>query len=162
MIYVKITKGYQALIDDDEADLACLKWFASAVKWGPYAMRDSPMVNGVRGKKKAMHRVIAERMGLDIYAPGKEVDHINGNTLDNRRGNLRLVTKSENSINQKDRACNTSGFRGVHFDKSRGKWMAFVGTKPFKNLGRFETMDEAIAARLAHEDAWAIKPRRSA
>jgi len=161
-MYVQITKGYKALIDDEDADLACLKWYATAIRWGPYAMRDAKMVKGVRGKKISMHRLIADRMGLP-REEGLQVDHINGNTLDNRRSNIRVVTCAENSRNQKDRTENTSGFKGVHWDKSRGKWMAFISLPTgFKNIGRFDTFEEAVAARLRVEVAeWGVVPQRA-
>lgn len=160
MIYVPLNAGLKTLIDEEDADLCCYKWFAASTKWGSYAFRETPMVKGKRGKCLMMARVIAERMGLPIEDRGLQVDHINGNPLDNRRSNLRMLTPSDNSRNQKDRSDNKSGFKGVHYDRSRGKWMAFVGGKPFKNLGRFDTFEEAKAARLAAESDWAVVPRR--
>jgi len=160
--FIKLTKGYSALVDECDIDLDCMKWWAATTKWGTYACRDKPMVGGVRRGKMYMHRVVAERMGLDVSKDGMVVDHINGNPLDNRRANLRLATPSQNTINQGDNKANTSGFKGVHYDRSRGKWMAFIGTKPFKNLGRFDTFEQAKEARLAAEADWDVKPRRSA
>jgi hypothetical protein len=160
MIYVQMNGGYKTLIDDQDADLGCYKWRTSCLKWGPYAYREEPMVKGVRGKSVSLSRTIAARMGLPVEDRSLQVDHINGNPLDNRRANLRMATPSQNSINQKDRADNTSGFKGVHYDRSRGKWMAFIGQKPFKNLGRFDTFEEAKAARLAAEAEWSVAPRR--
>jgi len=120
------------------------------------------MVKGVRGKHVSLSRTIAERMGLDL-AERMQVDHINGNPLDNRRDNLRVLSASDNSRNQKDRSDSSTGFKGVHFDRSRGKWMAHVseGGK-FRNLGRFDSMEDAKAARIAAEAEWEVRPRRSA
>lgn len=163
MIFIELSRGLRALVDDEDADLACYAWWASKGKWGSYAMRDLPMVKGKRGKKMALHRQIAERMGHDIHDKRYQVDHINGNPLDNRRANLRFVTPSENTRNQGIACNNTTGFKGVSYDRSRDKWMAFVKVdQRFKNLGRFDTMEEANAARLAYEkDAWGIQPRRA-
>ena len=163
MIFIDLPKGYKALVDDDDADLACLKWWITSIKWGPYAMREEPMVRGKRGKKMALHRVIARRMGYDISDKQFQVDHINGNPLDNRRANIRFVTPSENTRNQGLSCKNTSGFKGVSYDRSRDKWMAFVKVEGrFKNLGRFDTMEEANAARLVYEkELWGIQPRRA-
>ena len=160
MIYIDLNRGYKTLIDVIDADLACLNWRTTGVRQNLYAYRETPMVRGVRGKCVSLHRVIAERMGLPVEDRSLQVDHINGNPLDNRRANLRMATPSQNSINQKDRADNTSGFKGVHYDRSRGKWMAFIGQKPFKNLGRFDTFEEAKTARLAAEAEWSVAPRR--
>lgn len=74
-----------------------------------------------------------------------EVDHINHNTLDNRKQNLRICTKFKN---QQNKTNNTSGYIGIVWDKSRNKWKATVEYKCKRyNLGRFETKEEAIIAR---------------
>jgi hypothetical protein len=80
-----------------------------------------------------------------------EVDHIEPNaTLDNRRSNLRLANKSQQGCNKRKRKDNTSGYKGVCYDKSRGKWISSIkinGTS--KYLGRFDTPEEASAAYCA-------------
>ena len=61
---------------------------------------------------------------LILEAPeGIEVDHINGNGLDNRRANLRLVTVQQNRQNRNKGRNNQTGFKGVTFDKKSGKWV---------------------------------------
>ena len=161
MIYIDLNRGYRALIDDVDADLACLKWRTTGAKWNLYAYRETQMVRGARGKCVSLHRVIAERMGLAVDDRGLQVDHINGNPLDNRRANLRMVTPTENTRNQKDRTDSTSGFKGVHFDRSRGKWMAHITEAgKMRNLGRFDSIEDAKAARLVAEAGWDVRPRR--
>jgi hypothetical protein len=161
MIYIEMNGGYKTLIDDQDADLACYKWRTSCLKWGPYAYREEPMVKGVRGKCVSLSRTIAERMGMDLSNKAMQVDHRNGNPLDNRRDNLRLLSASDNSRNQKDRTDNTSGFKGVHYDRAREKWLAFIKTDgKMKHLGRFKTIEEAKTARLAAEESWSVQPRR--
>jgi hypothetical protein len=88
-----------------------------------------------------MHRLITG-------APaGVEVDHRNGNGLDNRRSNLRLATTSQNQGNQRLSRANTSGFKGVHWDKHRAKWKASIaGDNNDKHLGHFTDPSEAAHA----------------
>lgn len=77
--------------------------------------------------------------------PGLEVDHINGDRLDNRRENLRLCTRRQNTRNAKARsAC---GYRGVSHD--RGRWRSrihHVGVGALVSLGSFDTPEEAARA----------------
>jgi hypothetical protein len=104
---------------------------------------------GARGDAKKtilMHRVILKA------SERTEVDHINGNKLDNRRENLRVATKSQNLGNQKIRSTNTSGFKGVNWKqwrkiRSSGAWTAriSVGSKRI-HLGYFSTAEEAARA----------------
>ena len=94
-----------------------------------------------------MHRVVMNT------PKGMDTDHINGDKLDNRKCNLRVCTRSQNkvsgSLNRKD---NKSGTKGVHYDKSRGKWMAFLRAHgKFRNLGRFNHKEDAIIARKEAE-----------
>lgn len=80
-----------------------------------------------------------------------EIDHINGDGLDNRAVNLRLVSKRENNKNKRLQENNTSGFNGVSFDKKVGKWHAYVKiNRKRRTLGYFSLKSDAIKAR---EDA---------
>ena len=90
------------------------------------------------------------RMHQIIY--GKNVDHKNRNTLDNRKENLRYCTTQENSWNSSVRSDNTSGYIGVSWDKENNKWAARIeiNKKP-KRLGRFMNKEDAIKARLEAE-----------
>lgn len=72
------------------------------------------------GRKKRLARDI-----LDVTDPNIEIDHINGNTLDNRRSNLRIVTHTENMWNKDNYKNNTSGIKGVHLNK-KGLWVARI------------------------------------
>lgn len=98
-----------------------------------------------RRKLCSMHRFLLGMSGHAI------VDHKNGDTLDNRRCNLRTVTQAENGQNrQKLVVNNTSGYRGVSYDSARGKWAAYakIGGKK-RTAGRYDTPEEAAeAARL--------------
>jgi hypothetical protein len=88
-------------------------------------------------------------MHREIMNAPKEllVDHRNGDSLDNRRENLRFATQSQNIANAiRDKSKTTSRFTGVNFDKRRKRWLASIrnqGKKVF--LGRFK--NEMAAAR---------------
>lgn len=99
----------------------------------------------VDGAKHNAHRLAW--IYVHGYIPeGMRPDHENRVRHDNRLGNLRLATHAQNMQNCKLRVDNTSGIKGVSFDTTRGKWAAAVGRR---KLGRFDTREEAAAARTA-------------
>lgn len=79
----------------------------------------------------------------------RDENHINGNTLDNRKQNLRLCTNAENLQNRVNIPTNnSSGIIGVHFDRSRNKWKVEIGVNgKNKYIGRYNTLEEATKAR---------------
>ena len=101
-------------------------------------------------------RVLAHRVAWLIHHgawPFGEIDHVNGNKLDNRLENLRDVTSSENHKNMPKASNNTSGALGVSWRKDLGKWSAYIkagGGK--KHLGHFSCFDEAVTARREAEN----------
>jgi hypothetical protein len=114
-IQVKRRDGTQYTVVFDEADAALV---ASKAHWRIRVSNGRPYANCGRCRQtpETMHH-------LFLRAPeGMEVDHINGNSLDNRRANLRIVTKSQNQFNKGAQRNNTSGFKGVIYDKRRGYW----------------------------------------
>jgi hypothetical protein len=144
MQQIKLTKGQYALVDDEDYEhLNQWKWWTQHVKSPKLRKQDLYYAcrTDKHGKNISMHRQI---MGL----PELQVDHINRNSLDNRRSNLRLATRQENLQNRSLRADNTSKLIGVYWDKSRNKWHAQIQHNGIaKNLGRFEDKNEAIRAR---------------
>lgn len=97
----------------------------------------------------------AHRVAWALYYgawPALHLDHINGDRTDNRITNLREVVRSENQRNQKRRTDNTSGATGVSWYVLQGKWVAeiYVDGKK-KNLGYFDTYEEAVSARKLAE-----------
>jgi hypothetical protein len=94
-------------------------------------------------EKKLAHRTL---MGA---APTEIVDHINGETLDNRKENLRIVNKAMNGANRvKHHERNTCGYRGVSFNKMTHKWEAYVTVNYERNnLGYYK--DRMLAAAVA-------------
>ncbi|MEK6878193.1 MAG: HNH endonuclease [Nanoarchaeota archaeon] len=100
-------------------------------------------------KSLSLHRLIlGEKENLII-------DHINGNKLDNRKCNLRFVTYSQNLMNSKLPNNNTSGYKGVTWDKNRNRWRAQIKiNKKEINLGRFIKKEEAIKTRKRAEQKY--------
>lgn len=79
--------------------------------------------------------------------PEPEIDHIDCNEGNDRFGNLRLATRTLNMRNIRRGSTNTSGFKGVCWDKARGKWIASISVNSrFRNLGRFDAREDAHAA----------------
>jgi hypothetical protein len=96
------------------------------------------------------HRVIYF-LCTGIDPEEKQIDHIDGNKLNNKISNLRLANHRQNSFNRKKRKDNTSGITGVVWNKDRKKWMSKIENGGFKNLGYFNSFDEAVAVRMAAE-----------
>lgn len=95
---------------------------------------------GVRERAVMMHRLL-------LNAPkGSYVDHVNGDRLDNRKENLRLCTKQENSWNRKPTK-GSSKYKGIWFVKSRKKWRSCIRVNgKAMHLGYYETEEEAALA----------------
>jgi len=103
----------------------------------------------VLGVRKRVYR--AHRLAwLYVYGewPDGEIDHINLNGLDNRIANLRLATPTQNSCNRGLRKDNTSGIKGVSWNKRDRKWLAHITVNGKQHhLGVFDTKAEAKAVR---------------
>ena len=95
----------------------------------------------VYGGRKRIHQyILGDR-------PPLVIDHINRKRWDNRRANLRHTTESQNVANQDS--------RGICYDKSRKKWMAHIRVNYVKkNLGRFNSAEEALKARKKAVDLY--------
>ena len=104
----------------------------------------------VNGKKKTelIHRLVAL-----AFIPNPEnkphTDHINNIKTDNNVNNLRWATRSENQHNQKLSKANTSGVKGVSYNKSKKKWVAQIQLDGIAiHIGYFDTIEEAKQARI--------------
>ncbi len=101
----------------------------------------------IKGKNYQEHRIIM-MLCFGHIPENAEIDHINHVRDDNRLCNLRFVTGSENSKNQSVSSKNTSGVTGVHFSKTRKKYVAQIKVnRKAIHLGMFETLEEAAEAR---------------
>lgn len=114
------------------------KWFLGT--WG-YA---ESIVNG--------QNVLLQRFILNEYNKFKIVDHINRDKLDNRKANLRIVTKAENALNTGIKQNNTSGIIGVSWSNTFNKWRAYFNLEGQRyELGYYTNKEEAIYQRLQAE-----------
>lgn len=100
---------------------------------------------GIKGKLYLAHRVAWVLVHGEW--PEQDIDHINGNPLDNRLENLRSVPHTANMFNRKKYANNTSGFKGVVFHKGSQKWTASItANNKAKFLGNFDRKEDAAKA----------------
>ena len=127
----------------DEADLQLLHGRALLIDKCGYARVSATAGIDKTSSSVGLHRLI-------VNAPeGMLVDHINRNSLDNRRLNLRLCTMSQNKANSEGRSCRTVPYKGLRFDKRRktNKWLARIGVNgKIRNLGSFPTAELAAIA----------------
>ena len=117
---------------------------------------------GFNHKLYQIHRVIWAWHGYSLE-PNQEIDHIDGNSLNNCIENLRAATPKQNRENRKSaNKNNKTGVKGVSWDKKAKNWRAQIqynGTK--KHLGLYETKEDAIAARIvAEKECYTHAPNR--
>lgn len=132
---IPLTQGKVALVDDDVYEyLNQWKWRVQIHGNVWYAFR-------VEGKAIFMHRVITN-------APkGAEVDHKDGDGLNNQRSNLRLCSRAENGANRRTNKNSTSGYKGVAFVKLTGRYRAVIRVNYKQiNLGSYSNPDDAARA----------------
>jgi hypothetical protein len=134
--YIPLTQGKYAIVDaGDYERVSRYKWCLSRTGKQLYAQRRTG------GKTIRMHQFIMNP------PKGMVVDHIDGNGLNNRRSNLRICTRPENTRNRRVNPNTSTGFKGVWRDKKTGKCWAqiYFEGKPIR-LGSFATAVEAARA----------------
>lgn len=133
---IALTRGYVALVDDDQYErIAACKWYAAVQPNYVYAARCS------NKRIVWMHRVI-----LDARL-GENVDHVDGDGLNNQRSNLRLATRSQNQQNQRKKSPASSRFKGVSWNKGNRKWESNIQHHHVRShLGSFTSEVDAAKA----------------
>lgn len=148
---IPLTKNKFTIVDDEDYEyLSQWKWYLLN---SGYAVRDIVFA----GQKKTilMHRFI-------MNAPENlDIDHINGDGLDNRRSNLRLATISQNMMNRRINSNNTSSYAGISWSKEREKWEVYISVNKKRiNLGRYDFLEEAVDTRIKAEKEYFKEFRR--
>lgn len=147
MKYIQLKHNLQAIVDDEDYEyINQWRWHS----YNGYAVRAMRMKSSEYGKKDGKYVTVKMHRLIVNASKDKEVDHINGNPLDNRKTNLRLVTSQQNKWNQKTKTNNTSGFKGVSLFKDRFRskpWRAYIVIdNKQKSLGVYESKLEAARA----------------
>lgn len=142
---IQLTQGMSAIVDDEDYDsLMQYVWHAgeSAGLWYTRRQISRPEARK-QGRTRSqiyMHRVVASA------GQGELVDHINGNTLDNRRCNLRLCSSGENARNSRKKR-GTSRFKGVSRHNKTKQWSVQICTNGTRvHLGQFDSEEDAARA----------------
>lgn len=155
---IKIPLGENcfAVVDSVDYDLAMLVWHPLIACGKVYAAH----YHRLNGKTKTsfLHSSILERKLGRPLTDLEECDHEDGDSLNNRRSNLRPASHSENMRNRKKHKNNRSGYKGVYQEKRTGRWVAQIRSHNKKHwLGSFATPEEAheaykLAANELHHE----------
>lgn len=137
---IALTQGMAALVDDEDYEyLSQFKWQVMVRSYTSYAVR----CLWKEGKQYAsyMHRELMNN------PKGLQIDHIDGNGLNNQKSNLRLCTTSQNQMNSKPRKNTQSGFKGVRWNRSNKKWESSLRINgENKYLGLYSQKEKAAIA----------------
>lgn len=142
MIEIKLSQNQVTIIDEESLDVASkYHWHADYdKKLRKFYAKTDIRVNGLR-KKLRLHRLVMNAQKGDV------IDHINGNTLDNRLSNLRKCTVSENAKNRSLNKNNTSGYKGAVWHAPTQKYQAriYVNGK-WRSMGMHAEAKDAARA----------------
>lgn len=136
------------MVDDEDYEmLVGYRWYASINKFPNdkvyvYAKHMLPSINGKRSEER-MHQLV-----MDV-PHGMHIDHIDGNTLNNQKNNLRIVTNRENNMNRHQKKA--SKYHGITWAKREQRWIAQAQVNGIhKHIGSFRSEEEAHQAYLAY------------
>lgn len=137
---ISLTQNQVALVSDE-----CFERINSN-KWYALWMPQSKSYVAVRSSSRSLgqRHIIYMHREIMNNPHGLQVDHINHDTLDNRLENLRLATVSENQCNRRLQGNNTSGYKGVSWNKEKGKWRSYISINKVQiHLGFYDSVDDA-------------------
>lgn len=132
-IYLQNVDVWAKIDTEDLEKISICTWYGKNGKWDKYAR------GMIKGKEIKMHRLI-----LGETNPLIHIDHINGDTYDNRKTNLRKVSNSENHMNQKTRKDSITKLKGVQ--KEGNHFIARIGAAGKIRIGSYQTKEEAAQA----------------
>lgn len=137
---IELTRGLVALVDDDNYE-----WLSAGGKWNARGREGNYYAGRTVWVGKHCH---GETMHRLILPSPTQVDHVNGNTLDNRRSNLRVATPAQNAANRKQRADSKQKYKGIRPTRAPGNpWLAEITVKGVREyLGVFPTEEAAARA----------------
>ncbi len=149
---IELTKGSHCIVSDEDREhlVAMGKWCTQVKDNGArYAVRTLNYKHADghwTTRQLRMHDVVATRM-FGAITPGLLVDHIDHDTLNNTRDNLRLATRAQQQANRRKTKPSSSRFKGVHWDCVKKKWRVRPTVEGKKtDLGYFSDEIEAAAA----------------
>lgn len=134
-------KNHITLVDDEDFEYLD-QWFWSFDR--RYVYRKEYL--GMDGGKQKYKKIYLHRLIMNT-PEGFDTDHINHDKLDNRKENLRIVSRSQNNMNQRPQIGRTSKYKGVHWNKRGGNWKSEIKMNGKSKWSRvFKTEQEAVIA----------------
>lgn len=135
-----IKKGVEYAVIVDKEDFPVISSFD-----GTWHLNNRGYISRtLKGKRESIHRVIMKPQRNLV------VDHIDGNRLNNKKENLRIITRGQNSQNIKSNKRSKTGIRGVSYDSRWSKWRARMTVDGKEiNLGTYDSVEEAEKAAIA-------------
>ena len=143
MKQITLTQGKVALVDDD--DYVWLNQWKWCAKPGHHTFYAAHYVRVAKYKHRfeKMHRLI---LGLQ-ESDKQQVDHVDGNGLNNQRSNLRICTITQNNQSRRKRKVGTSKYKGVYWHQRDHKWQSRITVNKKRiQLGCFDSETDAAIA----------------
>ncbi len=137
MAEIILSDGTIALVDDEDFEQV------NKYKWWPNSRGYPRSGLGTHGYKTFMPHYVLKLHNI-IVPGGYEIDHEDRNQLNNCKSNLRFATSNQNACNRTAQANNKAGYKGVHWDTERNKWLSQICyARHQMHIGRFNTIIEA-------------------